>query len=241
MLNEFEAYQLLEGFGIPFPPSQIAHSPEQAVRAVSKVGPPAVMKILSPHIPHKSAIGGVIFNVTPQEAADRYTDLLHRVRQACPNAFIQGVLVQRQYDLRSGVELIVGGLRDPYFGSVVMVGAGGKLAELLEDVSFRVIPISHGEALSMLAEIKVGGCLRSMPGIQDMFPRVANLVLAVCQILLVHPQISELDINPLFIGKEEVVALDALIRIDHQLQGEGDKGGEGESRSSAVRDFCQSS
>src|SRR5262249_5459736 len=148
-LSEFAAQTLLAGIGVPFLPSRLARSADEAAEAASALGPPVAMKIASPDIPHKTEIGGVILGVAGAQAArEAYATLPARAAEKAPGAVIEGVLVAPMAP--KGVETIIGVQRDPVFGPVVMFGLGGIFTELFKDVAFRIAPFSREEALRML-------------------------------------------------------------------------------------------
>lgn len=222
LLNEFEASKILRAYGVPFPPTFVARSAEEARAAAQKLVPPLVMKVLSRDIPHKTDVGGVVFGVTPKTAASAYQKIIERVQSACPKAQIEGILVQEQQE--GGVEVIIGAFKDQQFGHVVMFGLGGVFAELLKDVTFRVVPLSEKDAQEMVQETKGAGLLSGLRGRPPVdLQAIYGILLSVSHLISDHPEISELDINPVLAGPKGAIAVDALIRVE-QLQEEKEEG-----------------
>ncbi len=149
LLSEAEGYELLKAAGIPVPRFVIVHSSEEATNAAGMIGYPAVMKVISQQVVHKTDAGGVILNIrSPAEATAAFETISRNVSMKIPGAVIDGILVVQQ--LTSGLELIIGGKTDPTFGKVITIGAGGTLVELLRDVSIRVLPIDEHEIKTMV-------------------------------------------------------------------------------------------
>ncbi|WPZ34233.1 acetate--CoA ligase family protein [Thalassobaculum sp. OXR-137] len=212
-LGEHEASDLLESWGVPFVPRRLATSAHEAEEAVKALGGKAVLKIASADILHKTEVGGVIVGVTQSNAAAAYDGLVTRVAQAAPKAKIDGVLVAAMAP--EGVETVIGVQNDPTFGPVVMVGLGGILVEVLEDVSFRLAPFGVEEAKRMIAELKgakiYGGVRGAPPADVD---ALAELLAKVSVFAASEgARIESVDLNPVRVlpKGEGCVALDALI------------------------------
>jgi len=211
-LTELEAKKLLERYGIPFPKRGIAKSREDAVKIAKEVGFPCVFKILSPDIIHKTDVGGVILNInSEEEAAKAWDTIMENVKKKAPNARIEGILIEEM--IKGGYEIIIGGLRDPIFGPVVMFGGlGGIYTELFEDVSFRLAPIDEKEADEMIKETKGYKILigyRGMPPAN--LDLIKKILVTVSKIMVDIPEILELDLNPVRAFPDRVVVLDAKI------------------------------
>lgn len=213
-LTEMEAKDLLEKYGIKFPRREIAKNRNEVASKAKKIGFPLVMKILSPDIIHKTDVGGVILGIKSEEEALRaWDEIMSNVKKKTPKAKIDGVLLEEM--ISGGYEVIIGGLRDPVFGPVVMFGGlGGIYVELFEDVSFRLAPIDEIEAEEMLKETKGYKILtgyRGMPkgDVEDL----KKLLVKVSEIMAEREDILELDLNPIRVLSDRVVVLDAKIII----------------------------
>ncbi|MDY6765691.1 MAG: acetate--CoA ligase family protein [Halobacteria archaeon] len=214
-----EALEILDAYGIPVPESVIVNSPDEAEEVVSQMEGPAVMKVVSPDIPHKSDIGGVKLGVTSEEAYGAYEDLVDRARKHGEDTRITGVQVQEKVDVESGVETIVGMNRDPQFGPLVMFGLGGIFVEVLNDASFRVAPVSEREAKQMVNGIESSPLLEGHRGREEVSKgALVECIQRVSQLVTDFPEISELDINPLVVGSEGVKAVDIQITLDLEAQ-----------------------
>ncbi|MCU4716902.1 acetate--CoA ligase alpha subunit [Halapricum hydrolyticum] len=212
-----EAMDLLEAYGIPTPEGTIVSDKEAAVKAAKEIEGNVVMKIVSPDILHKSDIGGVEVNVPADEVASTYDNIISRARNYQPDANILGVQVQEMADLDAGTETIVGMNRDPQFGPLVMFGLGGIFVEVLEDATFRVAPVSEGEASEMIDEIDSAPLLRGARGRDPVDEAsVIETIQRISQLVTDFPQILELDINPLVATPDGVEAVDIRATIDHE-------------------------
>ena len=212
-LNERSAAQVLGTLGIPFAASQVVKNGSEAV----STGFPAVAKILSTDIPHKTEAGGVVLGI--QNAAELKTvvdDMLTRIRGALPQAKLDGVLVQR---MEKGIaEVIVGFRRDRDAGPVVMVGVGGILAELGGGHSVRLAPVSLVTAREMIDEVAAFAVLRGYrnkpKGDLDALARVVQAM----SNLACAANVEEAEINPLLVKTDGLVAVDALLSLTKQSQ-----------------------
>ena len=211
LLNEVESKQLLAEAGIPTTAARLARSREQAVAIAGEMGFPVVLKVVSEDIPHKSDVGGVQLNLADADAvAAAYDRVMENVRAARPEARIDGVSVQRQ--ARPGTGVIVGMTKDPQFGPVLMFGLGGVLVEVLKDVAFRIVPLAPRDAREMVREIKGFPLLQGYRGSEPAdLAALEDLVLKVSDFVERHPEIDELDLNPVFAYRDGVVAVDARV------------------------------
>jgi acetyltransferase len=205
LVGAVAARELLVEAGIPVIATVRCRSAETAVAAAGRVGYPVVAKVDHPELTHKSDVGGVRLGLADEVAVrDAVADLLGLAEGA-------GVLLQRQHE---GVELLVGGLRDPEFGPVVMAGLGGVLVETWRDVQLAVAPVDEAEAVGLLRSLRgaaIFGGLRGHPAI-DLEP-VARVIVRVGELIADHPQISELDLNPVLATESGCVAVDWRIQI----------------------------
>jgi acetate---CoA ligase (ADP-forming) subunit beta len=211
ILTEVESKQLLEEAGIPAARAHLATSRDAAVKAARDIGFPVVLKVVSPQITHKTDVGGVKLDLkSPEEVAAAFDEIMAAARRAAPDAAIDGVSVQQM--ARPGIEVIVGVSTDPQFGPVIMFGLGGVLVEVLKDVSFRIIPIAARDARQMIREIKGFPLLEGYRGQEPAdLAALESLLLRVSEFVEQQPEVSEMDLNPVFAYKDGVLAVDARI------------------------------
>ena len=211
-LDEYEAQRLLASWGIPAVETRIARNAAEAARAARAIGVPVAMKILSPDIEHKTEAGAVALGVAVEDAAGEHDALVARARSYDADAEIRGTLLS---PMVNGVECILGTRRDAVFGPVVMVGSGGVLAEVIDDVAVRKAPIDHAEAKRMIAGLRGARMLEGARG----RPRcdadaLAGAVAALSRFAAAHADMVEsVDVNPFVVLPEGEggLALDALI------------------------------
>jgi acetyltransferase len=212
-LGEIEAREVLDAYGMRLPRSELAHSPEQAATLAAQIGFPVVMKISSPDILHKSDIGGVRLGIADAAAArDAYEVIEYRARTYSRDAAIWGVLVQEQ--VRRGREVLVGVSRDPQFGPLIGVGLGGIYVEVLQDVAFRLAPLTREEVREQIRSIRSYPLLRGVRGDPPAdLAAIEDVVLRVAQLVDDFPEIVEMDINPLMVypNSEGAMVVDARI------------------------------
>jgi len=211
ILTEVESKQVLEGAGIPIASAQLAATREEAVAAAGQIGLPVVLKIVSPDISHKSDVGGVKLNLgSEEEVAAAFDEIVAAARRAQSGATVLGVSVQKM--AQPGVEVIMGMTKDPQFGPVLMFGLGGVFVEVLKDVAFRIVPLEPRDARQMIRDIQGFPVLEGFRGqepadlaaLEDMLMRLSAFVEE-------HPEIQELDLNPIFAYKDSALAVDARI------------------------------
>lgn len=208
-LLEPEARDILKNYGLPAGVYQLAHDEEEAVQAAQKIGFPVVAKIVSPQIIHKSDAGGVKLNLcSDDDVRQAYRDIIANAHKYDPAAQIEGILIAGME--KKGLEIIVGMLRDKQFGPTVMVGMGGIFVEVLKDVAFRVAPLTHDEALTMLRETKCYTLLQGVRG--EKTKDVEALVQLLCKISRLAmdlEDIDEIDLNPVFVFEKGLSIVDA--------------------------------
>jgi len=222
LLNEEESKDFLMTYGIPVTIAQVVQDSEAAVSIAEKVGYPVVIKVVSPDISHKSDVGGVVVGIDSNEALkEAYEKLIERVKERAPTAAITGVAVEKMFtDI--DYELILGSKKDKDFGSVILFGMGGTMAEFIKDFSIGLPPINQTLAKMLMQDTKVYKMLqgfRSKPaadfeGLEEILVNFSNLVVD-------FPEIAEIDINPLAISNGKASALDARIIIDNNYDATG--------------------
>ncbi len=214
LLSEVESKLLLEEAGIPVVTTRLATSREEAVRIAEEIGLPGVLKVVSPDVTHKSDVGGVKVGLeTADQVSSAYDSIMSSTRAAAPTASIEGVSVQSMAE--PGVEVIVGATRDPQFGHVVMFGLGGVLVEMLRDVSMRLVPVEQRDARAMIREIKG---LPLLQGYRQYPPcdldSLEEVILGLSRFLEEHPEVRELDLNPVLCYPKGLVAVDARVVLE---------------------------
>ena len=214
LLNEVDSKAMLEAAGIAVATTRLARTRVEAVALAAELGFPAVIKIVSPDIAHKSDVGGVRLNLASVEAvAAAYDAMLAAVSAAQPAARVDGVAVQRMAP--PGTEVILGMTRDPQFGPVLMFGLGGIFVEVLEDVVFRLLPLTPRDARQMVREIKGHHVLEGVRGQPPAdIAALEAMLLALSAFLEAHPEVVELDLNPVLAFPAGALAVDARIVLD---------------------------
>lgn len=223
-LTEFEAKQVLAAAGIAGTREELATGEQTAVSSAQKIGYPVVLKISSPDILHKTDAGGIKVGLTDDEAVRQaYQEIMDAINEKHPAAKIDGVLVQEMVE--GGIETILGVANRPPFGPVVAFGLGGVFVELLKDVTMRLAPVDENGAADMLDEIKGSKMLDGYRGQAgaDRAALARTIVRLSDLAVTYHADIEELDINPLVVKGDRIVALDALITLRQEDQGAREK------------------
>ena len=221
-LTEVEARDLLADAGVVVHPASVVRSRSDAALAAESAGQPVAVKLLSKHIVHKSDAGGVVLDVAgPAEARDAFDRI---ARSAAAYARARDLPAEPSAALVSPMlptplaELLLGACRDPQLGPVLTVGAGGVWAESLRDVAHRVLPVAEGEAAEMVGELQLGAVLtggRGRPA--ACMDAIVQAVEAVSRCIATCRDISEVEINPLFVYRDRAVALDArVVTVDRR-------------------------
>ena len=210
-----ESSALLRAYGINTVTDHIVRSPAEARAVSAKISGPVVLKLLSPDITHKSDVGGVVLDLRSGEAVElAAARMLQDVRQARPDARIDGFTVSPMIDRSAGHELIVGAIVDPQFGPVIMFGQGGTSVEVTADRALGLPPLNLKLAQELVAETRIAKLLK---GYRDRpaadLAGITIAIVRVSQLIVDFAEIVELDINPLLAGTNSVLALDARIRV----------------------------
>ncbi|MFY9114109.1 MAG: acetate--CoA ligase family protein [Dethiobacteria bacterium] len=213
-LTEFQAASVLRAYGIDIPEADLAFSSTEAMRIADRLGYPVVLKIQSPDILHKTDVGGLAVNLNgSEEVEEAYRRISSTVGKKAPGVKLEGMLVQKM--LPPGREVIVGVKQDAVFGPVIMFGVGGIFVEVLEDVSFKVAPLTRDDATDMIREIRGYPLLAGTRGEQPSdLAALEDILLKISRLALeLKDEIEEMDINPLLVfnAGEGVAAVDALI------------------------------
>jgi acetyltransferase len=215
LLGEREVKELLAAYSIPAVPEAAAVTAEEAVAAAGKLGYPVVVKIDSPDIAHKTEAGGVRLNLTgPDEVRLAFAGVTGEALRRRPGAAVRGVLVQKM--LQDGLEVLVGLNRDPVFGLTLTFGLGGIWVEVLRDISLRVLPVTEDDIREMIREIKAYPLLAGARGRAPAdIEALVKVMLGVARLGMDWPELTELDINPLYVLPEGrgVCAADAMAAV----------------------------
>ncbi|MEM1989208.1 MAG: acetate--CoA ligase family protein, partial [Candidatus Bathyarchaeia archaeon] len=208
-----ESMIIADAAGIPMPRAAVARSREEAGRIADEIGYPIAMKIVSPDIIHKTDIGGVVLGIKSRaDVEENYELLVRRTRTIMPRARILGVLVQRM--VPRGREVIVGAVRDPQFGPLIMFGLGGIYVDFLRDVSYRLGPLTKSETAQMIEETKAYILLRGVRGEPPSdIDAVIDVILRISQVMAQVEEISEIEVNPLFVYESGEGCLGVDIRV----------------------------
>ncbi|MCU0574960.1 MAG: acetate--CoA ligase family protein [Syntrophobacteraceae bacterium] len=210
-LSLFESFRFLESRGFDCIVSRIADSPGKAVHLAHQVGFPVALKVDSPDILHKSDFGGVRLHLlSAQDVRTAYARMDENIKAHAPGARVNGVVVSAM--AAPGLELILGMHRDPQFGPVILFGLGGIAVELFRDVAMRLLPLTREDALSMLQEIKGAPLLRGFRGQRTIDENaLVEGLLKLARIAQDHPDIVEIDLNPVLAYPEGMLVVDARI------------------------------
>ena len=210
-LLETEAKELLREYGIPVPDFKLIKSEDEIVGLAKEINFPIVMKIVSPDIIHKTEAGGVKVGIKDEkEAKAAYQDIIYKVKKYKKEAKISGVIAYSM--IPQGTEIIIGMMKDPQFGPVIMFGLGGIFVEILKDISFRILPLEERDAEEMISEIKGYQILK---GIRGETPKdvksIRDVLMKISQLVIENPEIKEIDLNPIFVFNEGLQVVDARI------------------------------
>jgi acyl-CoA synthetase (NDP forming) len=208
---EPKVVELISRYGVPYPDFNVVKSLVEAADSAEKIGFPVVMKVVSPDVIHKTEVGGVITDIADRKQVKlQYHNLLKNIAKAVPGAELEGVMVCKQAP--EGLDLIAGCLTDPVFGPTVMVGLGGIYTEIFHDVSFRIAPLRRIDAEEMIRELKGYRILKGVRGQRERdIPALINLLLSLSRMVTENPEIKEIDLNPVRLYSEKLLALDARL------------------------------
>jgi len=213
LLLGVDALVFLEKEGFPVLRSHLARNEDEVAAQASEIGFPVTLKISSPDAIHKTETKGIRVSLKDEiEVKQAFRELVESFSSSYPEKWLDGIIVQRQ---GSGLEVIVGMLRDRQFGPVLMFGLGGVFVEAMKDVSFRLIPIETIDAKDMMEELKGYVALRNPRSGPIDLPAVENFLFQASEFIMNHPEIQEMDINPLFVSPlgYGVQVCDARIKV----------------------------
>lgn len=224
ILSEADSKDLLAAYGIPVVETRTARTADEAVEAARRCGYPAVLKVWSPGITHKSDVGGVKLGLADDDAVRRaFEEIASSVRSAHPQADVLGVTVQPMIVRPKAVELILGARKDAVFGAVILAGAGGTAAEIFRDRSLGLPPLNERLARRLLESLRVWPLLQGYRGAPAAdINRLIEILVRLSYLVANHPEVGELDMNPVLASPEGVLVLDARVVVDRQVSAEAE-------------------
>ena len=215
-LNASEGKRVCDAYGIATPQEGLASSADEAAALAERIGFPVVLKVASASILHKTDAGGVVTGLnSTAEVQQAYATIVANAASHQPDAAIDGVQVQQM--LEADHEVIVGAVTDPSFGKLVAFGMGGVMVEVMRDVAFRLAPTSRDEAVAMLDDIAGSEVLRGVRGAAGVNREALGAVIEnVSRLVHDFPEISEMDLNPVFATSADATAVDVRILVDFE-------------------------
>ncbi|MBD3198226.1 MAG: acetyl-CoA synthetase [Candidatus Lokiarchaeota archaeon] len=214
VLTEFESKKLLKEIGIPIPAQKLTKTKEETIGAAEEMGFPVVMKLMAEDIVHKSDTGAVKLNLKDKNDVEAAYDELMSI----PSESEKQISVQEMAK-EPITELIIGMTTDPQFGPALMFGIGGILVELLEDVSFRIAPITEYDAKEMIREIKGFPLLDGFRGKPKAdLNAIVDILMKISEFVIENENIYEMDLNPVFIYDDGIMCVDARIILKKQQE-----------------------
>jgi len=214
IVPEYRAKAVLAQCGIPVPTGALSRSLDEAQQIAAEIGFPVALKAQSQALSHKSDAGGVELNVADAAALAAAWDRMHRnLTQACPMAVLDGILVESM--AQPGIELICGARNDPDWGPILLIGLGGVLAEARRDVCLLVPDLSVAAISAAFHKLQGAPLLRGFRGSPPVDLHAAAIIVQTLgAIVAAHPEIREIDLNPVIASPHGTVAVDALMVID---------------------------
>jgi len=221
ILSEDISKELINAYGIPTTQPIVARSAIEAADIANNIGYPVVMKIHSPDITHKTDVGGVILNIKDEDGVwNNFKSMTRRIQDKMPEARIEGVTLQPMIDVKDAIEIILGIKKDPVFGTVMLAGMGGTSAELFHDTQLGFPPLNERLARRMIEELKIYPILKGFRGsTPKAVDKLIEVMIRLSYLAADYPEIIELDINPVLLTTDNIIALDARIVIDKDLVG----------------------
>ncbi|HEY44809.1 MAG TPA: hypothetical protein G4O11_12585 [Anaerolineae bacterium] len=209
VLNADQALNLCAAYGITTARWEIARNPEEAMKSAERIGYPVALKILSSKMIHKTDYGALALGLCdPNEVVTKAQELLGQMKETTIESPSFAFMVQQM--VSDGIEVILGGKRDPHFGPVVMFGLGGIHVEIYDDVTFRVAPFDEFDARAMIKEVRGARLLEGFRGKAPVDQEsLIQALLSLSQLMVENPNVTEMDINPLIVTSKGAVAVDA--------------------------------
>jgi succinyl-CoA synthetase beta subunit len=211
LLLGIEALSFLQEEGFPVLKSLLAHNEDDATKKALEIGLPVTLKPSSPDVIHKTETGGIRVSLRDEaEVRQAFREIVATFSSNYPEKRLDGAMVQKQ---GSGLEVIVGMLRDAQFGPVLMFGLGGVFVEAMKDVTFRLIPIEKADAKDMMEELKGYDVLRNPRSGTIDLPAVEKLLVDISTFIAHHQEVQEIDLNPVFVSSHGVQICDARMKV----------------------------
>jgi len=208
-----ESLDILKAYGVPTIGTALTETLEETIREAENIGYPLVMKIVSPQISHKSDVGGIRLSLeNAGEVKVAYEDMMENIPKEKPDAVLEGVQLQQM--LSGGREVIIGMVRDPTFGPMLMFGLGGIYVEILKDVRFAIAPLSESEARDLITGIKTYPLLAGVRGAEPSdIDALVDSILRISRLVCDFPEIEEFEINPMMVFEKGKGALAVDMRL----------------------------
>ena len=221
ILTEDVSKMLLRVYGIPTTMPLKAKTAEDAVKIANTMKYPVILKIFSPDISHKSDVGGIVLNLEDEEMVrTAFDSMMAHVKLKEPKARLEGVTIQPMVDIKDAVELIVKIKKDPVFGTVILLGMGGTGAELFKDKVLGFPPLNERLAIHMLKSLKLYPLLAGYKNFsRKNVDKLVEVLIRISYLAADYPEIEELNIDPLYVTEDNVIALDASVVIDQDVFG----------------------
>jgi acetyltransferase len=218
ILSQKDAKDLINSYGIPSTKPILATNEDEAMKIAGKIGYPVVLKIQSSNILHKTDVGGIALDIENDEMlVAAFHGIIERVNKNVPDASIEGITVQNMIDMRDSVEMILGVKKDGVFGTVILVGRGGTEAELFMDRRLEFPPLNERLANQMIESLNMYPLLKGYRGRPAKnINKLVEVMIRLSYLAADYPEIEELDINPIIVTKDDVVALDVRVVIDEE-------------------------
>ncbi len=219
ILSEDDSKSLINDYGISTTHPKLAITEDDAVEIANKKGYPVVLKISSPEITHKTDVGGVALNLENEEIVRAtYKNMIETVSAKMPGVKIDGITVQKMIDTKDDVEMILGIKKDGLFGTVMLAGMGGTSAELFNDKKLEFPPLNEQLARQMIESLQIYPLLEGYRGSKPKnIDKLIEVLIRLSYLAADYPEIEELDINPLIVTPDDVIALDARIVVGDEL------------------------
>jgi acetyltransferase len=223
LLTEFESKKVLAAYGIPITDTEVAQTADEAVAAADAIGYPVVVKLLSRTITHKTDVGGVVLNLkSASDVRDAFDTVQRAVAEKAGAEHFEGVTVQAMVNW-TGYELIIGSSPDPQFGPVLLFGMGGQLVEVFRDRALALPPLNTTLARRLIEGTTIATALHGVRGRRPIdLDRLAGLLVRFSELVAEQPRIAEVDINPLLVSPERIIALDARVVLHPQSVADAD-------------------